>query len=87
MYLAGALLQLVNLVFTVFELIILARVVISWLQVDPYNPIVRFVYNVTEPVLGPVRRRLPPSAFDFSPLIVLIAALVLNRIIIQLLLP
>ena len=78
---------LVNLVFTVFELLILARVVISFLQVDHYNPIVQFVYKLTEPILGPVRRRLPMSAIDFSPLVVLIAAWVIEQVIIQLLLP
>ena len=42
--------------------ILLARVVISWINADYHNPIVRFIYGVTEPVLDPVRRRLPVFA-------------------------
>ena len=39
--------------------LIIARALLSWVSPDPYNPIVRFLYNVTEPVLGWVRRRVP----------------------------
>ncbi len=54
--------------------IIIAQAIISWVRPDPYNPIVRFLYAVTEPVLRPIRRHLPVTwgGFDFSPLIVLI---------------
>lgn len=78
--------QLVNLVFGLFELLILARVLLSWINASPYSPIVQFLHNVTEPILAPVRRLLPPTGmFDLSPVVVLIAAMVLQRIIIQLL--
>jgi YggT family protein len=54
--------------------IIIARAVLSWVNPDPYNPIVRFLYRVTEPVLRPIRDRLPSfSGLDLSPLIVLLA--------------
>jgi len=79
--------DLVDLGFKLFEVLILARVLLSWISADPYNQVVKFIYNTTEPILAPVRRRLPASlgGLDFSPLIVLLIALVLNRIILQLL--
>lgn len=83
---ASALISLVNLAFQLFELLILARILISWVQLDPYNPIVQFLHNATEPFLAPIRRRLPSTGmFDLSPMIVIIAALILNRLIVQLL--
>ena len=86
---AGFLLTVINLVFSAFNLLLLARILISWVQLDPYNPVVQFLHNVTEPFLAPVRRRLPPfGMFDFSPLAVLIIAWVvqqvLNRLVVSL---
>jgi YggT family protein len=55
--------------------IVIARAVISWVSPDPYNPIVQFLYRATEPVLEPIRRRLPGGGLgiDFSPLILIFA--------------
>jgi YggT family protein len=75
---------LIDLVFKLFELLILARVLLSWVQLDPSNPIVRFIYQTTEPVLRPVRQLMPQGMpFDFSPMIVLIAAFILEGILLQ----
>jgi len=65
--------------------IIIARAVLSWVSPDPYNPIVRFINNVTEPVLYPVRRRLPVSfgGIDFSPLVVLLAIIFLQGFLVE----
>lgn len=65
-----------------YSFIILARVLLSWFpNVDESNPIVQFLYDVTEPVLKPVRDVLPQtSGIDFSPLVVLIAISVLTRV-------
>jgi YggT family protein len=52
---------------------------------DPWNPIVRFLYQVTEPVLRPIRRRLPATPIDFSPLIVILAIMFLQRFLVQVL--
>ncbi|HVU12694.1 MAG TPA: YggT family protein [Phototrophicaceae bacterium] len=59
-------------ILVLFELIVLARVLLSWFPtVDRYNPIVKFIFDVTEPVLRPIRERLPQTGtIDFSPLIV-----------------
>ncbi|PYO15475.1 MAG: hypothetical protein DMD75_02775, partial [Candidatus Rokuibacteriota bacterium] len=54
-YFFVALANLVNLVIVAYIWIIIARAIISWVSPDPYNPIVRFLYRVTEPVLRPVR--------------------------------
>ena len=54
--------------------IISARAVLSWVSPDPYNPIVRFIYKVTEPVMYQVRSRLPVSfgGIDFAPVVVIL---------------
>ena len=65
------------IIFALYALIIviLIRVVFSWVSPYPNNSVYRFVYQVTEPILGPVRRRLPPvSGMDLSPLVVTLAA-------------
>lgn len=58
-----------------YMLIIIARAVVSWVSPDPYNPIVQFLYRATEPVLEPIRRRIPGGGLgiDFSPLLVILA--------------
>ena len=63
--------------FLIYALIILilVRVVFSWVSPYPNNSVYRFVFRVTEPILGPVRRRLPPmSGMDLSPLVVTLLA-------------
>ncbi len=57
----------------IYMWLIIARALISWVNPDPYNPIVRFLYNVTEPVLSYLRRRFPMvyGGLDLSPLAVL----------------
>jgi YggT family protein len=76
------LLNIVNLAFFAFDILLLARILISWVQLDPYNPVVQFLHNATEPFLAPVRRRLPPfGMFDFSPLAVLVIAWVLQQVL------
>ena len=74
-----------NFVLTVYMWMIIARAVISWVNPDPYNPIVRFLYNSTDPVLERVRRLFPFSAggIDFSPIVVFIAIIFLQRFLVQ----
>ena len=54
--------------------IIIARAVLSWVNPDPYNPIVRFIYNVTEPVMYRIRSKIPVSfgGIDFAPVVVIL---------------
>ena len=69
-----ALARLVNLVLIAYMWIVIARAVLSWVNPDPYNPVVRFLHRVTEPVLRPIRRRLPTvgMGLGLSPLVVLL---------------
>jgi YggT family protein len=62
---------------------------ISWIQVDPYNPIVQFLFRTTEPFLAPVRRLMaqyfPNLGFDLSPIVVLILAQIVQSLVLRLL--
>jgi YggT family protein len=69
-----ALSRVLELAINAYIWIIVARAIISWVNPDPYNQIVRFLYRITEPVLRPVRHRLPTLAMglDLSPMIVIL---------------
>ncbi len=75
--------SLISLLLTAFSFLILARVLLSYFpNVDPYNPWVRMTYQLTEPVLEPIRRALPQTGMiDFSPMIVLIGIYVIRVVI------
>jgi YggT family protein len=79
MFLIGNLLAavatLLSYALWLYMWIVIARAVISWVSPDPYNPIVQFLYRATEPVLEPIRRKIPGGGFgiDFSPLILILA--------------
>ncbi len=71
--------SLILFVLQIFRFILLARVLLSWFpDIDRNNSIVQFLFDVTEPVLQPIRQLLPPtSGIDFSPLIVFLGISVL----------
>ena len=65
-----------------YSLVVLAAVVMSWVQVDWRNPLARIVHSLTEPVLAPIRRLLPVmGGLDFSPMVVLFALRALRRLL------
>ena len=69
-----ALARLLTIVLEAYFWIIIARALISWVNPDPYHPIVRFLHRVTEPVLRPIRYRLPATmGLDLSPIVVIVA--------------
>ncbi len=70
-------------VLVIFELIVLARVLITWFpNVDRYNPIVKFLFDVTEPILKPIRDMLPQTGMvDFSPMVLLLIIWVLMTVL------
>ncbi len=71
-------------VLGLYSWVIIAAALITWVSPDPRNPIVLFLRQVTEPVLAPVRRLLPPwktGGLDFSPLIVILAIQFVERVI------
>ena len=80
-----ALAYILNLALTIYMWVIIARAILSWVNPDPYNPIVRFVYNITEPVMGWVRRRVPLifGGLDLSPLLILLAIVFLQRFLVS----
>ena len=65
--------KLVDYVLYAYMWIIVIRALLSWVNPDPWNPIVRFLYQVTEPVLRPIRRRLPNTGIDFAPLVAILS--------------
>jgi len=79
-----AIAQILDIVLDIYKWIIIISAVISWVNPDPYNPIVRFLYSVTNPVLRPIRRivggRLGP--IDISPIIVILAIIFVQRFLI-----
>jgi YggT family protein len=78
-----ALAELINLVFSAYILIIVGRAIISWVNPDPYNPIVRFLIQATEPVLQKIRRYIPPmGGLDLSPMLLIFALYFLRSIIV-----
>jgi YggT family protein len=77
--------KVLDIALTLYMWIIIARAVISWVNPDPYNPIVRFLNAVTEPVLYPIRRRLPISlgGIDFSPILVILAIIFIQAFLVK----
>ena len=75
-----AIAQILHIGLFVYMWAIIIRAVISWVNPDPYNPIVQFLYRSPEPVLQPVRRALPVAwGIDFSPLVVILAIMFLDQ--------
>ena len=70
-----ALAKLVEILLGVYMWIVIGRAILSWVNPDPYNPVVRFLHDVTEPVLSRIRRMVPAFAgnIDFSPMILILA--------------
>jgi YggT family protein len=78
------LIQVIGFASKIFSLLILARVVLSWVGPAADNSLTRFVYAVTEPVLGPVRSLLPNmGGMDFSPILVLIGLQILEQLLVR----
>lgn len=84
------LVSIINLLYWVLVILFLARMVVGIARIDPYDPtwgrLAQLVYQITEPILEPVRRLIPPqSGIDFSPMIILFGLVFLQRILIGLL--
>jgi YggT family protein len=74
--------SIIYVLVELYSFVILARVLMSWINVDPYSPLARVIYDLTEPVLAPVRNLLPPAAgLDFSPIIVLVLVQILGSML------
>ncbi len=77
--------NILNIVLSIYMWVVIIAALISWVNPDPYNPIVRFLYSVTEPAFRPVRRlvgfRLGP--IDISPLIVILVIIFIQKFLIS----
>ncbi len=79
--------QVVYTAFQVYSWLIFARVLLSWFPVNPYNPIIKFIYEITEPLLAPMRRIFPPSPampIDFSPILAIFVLQFIERLVLML---
>ena len=67
------LLRLINIVFTLYSLAFIARALLPWFRISYYHPAMQFLIRVTEPVLAPLRRYIPPvGGVDFTPMVALL---------------
>ena len=77
---------LIRFLFELYAVILLARVLLSWLQIDPNNQWVKIIYQLTEPLLAPIRRLLPQGGgIDFSPIVAFIVLLVAEQVVLVML--
>jgi YggT family protein len=78
--------NIINIVFRIYSYLILARIFLSWLPVDRSNPIIRLIYQVTEPILAPFRVVIPLGGMgiDLSPIIVFFLLNLLRSALIRL---
>ncbi|NJD57138.1 MAG: YggT family protein [Nitrospirae bacterium] len=77
--------EIVNMLLNVYYWVVIVAALISWVNPDPYNPVVRFLRTVTEPVFRPIRRlighRLGP--IDISPIVVIIGILFIQKFLVR----
>lgn len=74
--------ELADGLLTIYKYVLLASVVISWVNADPYNPIVNFIYRATEPLLRRIRRHMPDTGMlDLSPLVAFALIYVLQIVV------
>ncbi len=80
-----AIAQVINYILSFYMWIIVIRAMLSWVSPDPYNPIVRLIHNITEPVLYQIRKRLPlqTGGIDFSPIAVVVIIVFLQSFVVS----
>ncbi|MCH8012686.1 MAG: YggT family protein [Candidatus Marinimicrobia bacterium] len=76
--------SIINLIFQFLYICLIARVVLSWVPHNAYNPIVQIVYKITDPMLRPIQQIIPPLriGFDISPIIAIVALGFIKKIIV-----
>lgn len=81
-----AMAKVLDVGLTIFYWLILIRALISWVNPDPYNSIVQFLYKMTEPILYPIRKILPLGfrfGIDISPIIAFLAIMFLKSFLVK----
>ncbi len=82
-----SLVTLVDIAFEVYMALMVARILLSWIRHNPYQPVIRFIYEITEPVLGFFRRIIPPiGMLDVSPIAAFLVLGVVKSLIIRIIL-
>ena len=82
----SAIASIIDFLLTVLYWLILVRALLSWVNPDPFNPIVRFLNKVTEPILAPIRKILPPAfrfGIDISPIIAFLGIMFLRSFLVR----
>jgi YggT family protein len=75
--------QLINFVLSAYIWVVIARAVITWVNADPYNPVVRFLRQVTDPLLAKIRRVVPiMGGLDLSPMILILIIVFLQSFLV-----
>lgn len=80
----SAILTIINSLLSAYVLVVIARCILSWFNPSPFNPIVRAIYSITEPVLWRIRKHLPftyTSGIDFSPIVVIVLVYLVRQFI------
>lgn len=81
----GLLIQIINIAFSVLIWLVIIRCLLSFIPHNPYQPLIRFVYDVTEPIMAPFRRLIPPiGMIDISPIVVVFVLELVRRVMIEL---
>ncbi len=87
--LLASLAQVLDVVLSIFYWLVLVRCLVSWVNPDPYNAVVQFLYKVTEPVLAPIRKIIPIGwgiGLDLSPIIAFLLLMLLKSFLVRTLL-
>ncbi len=82
----GSLVEVISTLLSLYMWVVIISALITWVNPDPYNPIVRFLRSATEPVFAKVRQYLPfvnIGGFDLSPIVVLLVIQILNNVLMR----
>lgn len=77
------LVRLINTLFSLYFIVLLIRAFLQLLGADPYQPVVQFIYRITEPLLAPLRRWTIVGNLDFSPMVVMIGLMFVQRVVLE----
>jgi len=76
--------KFIEILFDILTLAIFLRVILSWFNINPYNRFMTLLDQITEPVLGPLRRIIPPmGGLDFTPIIALFLLQIVERLLLS----
>lgn len=79
-----AIAKVFDLILDIYKWVVIVAALITWVNPDPYNPIVRFLYSVTEPLLRPIKKLIGYRLqFDFSPVVLILAIVFLQTFLVR----